>query len=98
MNNGTQILGLVLIAINIVSAFSLFTQIRLTYHRKNTVGISWVPYTMGMTNAFVGLLYSILISDLPFITANLAWSLVNGIMVALMIRYRHRANSNSTPA
>lgn len=98
MNNATQFLGLVLIIVNIVCAFSLAAQIRLTYHRKNTVGVSWIPYTMGLTNASVGLVYSLMIADLPFIVANLAWSLVNGIMVVLLFHYRHRANTNSSAA
>lgn len=98
MNNATQYLGVVLIVVNIICAFSLAAQIRLTYHRKNAVGVSWIPYTMGLTNASVGLVYSLIIADLPFIVANLAWSLVNGIMVFLLVRYRHRANTNSTAA
>ncbi|OQY94779.1 MAG: hypothetical protein B6D41_06875 [Chloroflexi bacterium UTCFX4] len=96
MNNGMQFLGVVLILVNIVCAFSLSAQIRLTYQRKNTVGVSWVPYTMGFINAFVGLLYSLFIADLPFIIANLVWSLVNGIMVFLLFHYRRRANTNRT--
>jgi uncharacterized protein with PQ loop repeat len=98
MNNPTQFLGFVLILVNIICAFSLGAQIRLTYHRKNNVGISWVPYTMGLTNASVGLVYSLMIADLPFIVANLAWAFVNGIMVVLLFLYRQRANVNSTSA
>lgn len=90
MNNPTQFLGFVLIGVNIICAFSLAAQIRLTYHRKNNVGISWVPYTMGLTNASVGLVYSLMIADLPFIVANLAWAIVNGIMVFLLFLYRKR--------
>lgn len=98
MNNPTQFLGFVLIGVNIICAFSLGAQIRLTYHRKNNVGVSWVPYTMGLTNASVGLVYSLMIADLPFIVANLAWSLVNGIMVILLFHYRHRAQPDGTSA
>jgi uncharacterized protein with PQ loop repeat len=98
MNTATQFLGIVLIVVNIICAFSLAAQIRLTYQRKNTVGVSQIPYTMGLTNASVGLVYSLMIADLPFIVANLAWSLVNGIMVVLLFRYRHHANANHTAA
>lgn len=97
MNNATQLFGVVLIFVNIICAVSVFTQIRLTYHRKNNVGVSWVPYTMGFTNASVGLIYSFMIADLPFIVANLAWALVNGIMMALLFLYRKRTATNSTP-
>ncbi|MBI4670383.1 MAG: hypothetical protein HY741_01775 [Chloroflexi bacterium] len=87
----TQAIGVILIFVNVICAFSVFAQIRLTYHRKNDVGVSWVPYTMGLTNALVGLVYSFLISDPPFIVANLAWASVNGIMVLLLLIYRHAA-------
>ncbi len=88
MNNATQFFGVVLIVVNIVCALSLGAQVRLTYRRKNNVGVSWVPYTMGLTNASVGLIYSLMIADAPFIIANLVWSLMNGIMVVLLFHYR----------
>ncbi|MDL1896451.1 hypothetical protein FBQ82_09270, partial [Anaerolineae bacterium CFX7] len=83
MNNATQFFGVILIVVNIVCALSLGAQVRLTYRRKNNIGVSWVPYTMGLTNASVGLVYSLMIADAPFIIANLVWSLMNGIMVVL---------------
>lgn len=91
MPNLTQAIGILLIFVNVICAFSVFAQIRLTYQRKSDVGVSWVPYTMGLTNALVGLVYSVLILDPPFIVANLAWASVNGIMVILLLLYRNAA-------
>lgn len=95
MNNTTQLIGFALIVVNIICAFGVFSQIRLTYRRKNNVGVSWIPYTMGLTNASVGLIYSFAIADLPFIVANLAWALVNGIMVFLLFIYRGHTAANN---
>jgi len=89
--NLTQAIGIFLIFVNVICAFAVFAQIRLTYQRKNNVGVSWVPYTMGLTNSLVGLLYSVLIADPPFVVANLAWASVNGIMVILLLLYRNAA-------
>lgn len=98
MNNATQFFGVILIVVNIVCALSLGAQVRLTYRRKNNIGVSWVPYTMGLTNASVGLVYSLMIADAPFIIANLVWSLMNGIMVVLLFHYRRRASIHNASA
>jgi len=93
--DATQTVGLFVLAVNLISAISVLSQIRLTFHRKNSVGVSWVPWTMGTTNAFVGMVYSMLIHDLVFTLSSLAWLLVNATMVLLLIRYRNVANSTT---
>jgi amino acid transporter len=82
-----RLVGVLVIAVNFVSAFAIFTQIRLTHRRKNTIGLSWFAWLMGTTNAFVGTIYSFLIADLVFVLANLAWLTVNGTMLALIFYY-----------
>jgi hypothetical protein len=91
----TNLFGFFVIAINFVSAFAIFSQVRLTYHRKNTIGLSRTPWMMGTTNAFIGLLYALLIYDVPFIFANFAWFSMNGLMLSLIFYYGRRANNNT---
>jgi hypothetical protein len=78
-----------------VSALAIFSQVRLTYHRKNTIGLSRTPWIMGTTNAFIGLLYAVLIFDVPFIFANLAWFSMNGLMLSLLFYYGRVAKNNT---
>lgn len=89
----TNIVGVIVVLVNIVSAFAIVHQIRLTYHRKSAAGLSPVAWTMGTTNAFVGLVYSFLINNPAFIFANLAWFTVNGTMLALLLYYRNVAKT-----
>ena len=91
----TTYFGAFLILVNLISAFAIFSQIRLTYQRKNTVGLARFPWFMGTTNAFAGLIYGILIRDVPFTVGNLAWFSVNGIMFTLILYYG-RAAKNTT--
>lgn len=91
----TNLLGAMLILVNLISAIAIAGQIRLTYHRKNIVGLARLPWFMGTTNALVGLIYSLIISDLPFIIANLAWLSMNGIMFSLILYYGRTANNIS---
>ena len=93
--DSTNLFGAFLIIINLISAMAIASQIRLTYHRKNIIGLSRLPWFMGTTNAFVGLIYSLLINDLPFIVANLAWFSMNGIMFSLILYYG-RASKSTT--
>lgn len=93
--DSTTLFGAFLILINLISAFAIFSQIRLTYHRKNTIGLARFPWFMGTTNAAAGLIYSLLINDLPFIIANLAWCSMNGIMFALILYYGRAAKSTT---
>lgn len=91
----TTYFGAFLILVNLISAFAIFSQIRLTYHRKNTIGLARFPWFMGTTNAAAGLVYSLLINDIPFIIANLAWCSMNGIMFSLILYYGRAANHTS---
>lgn len=91
----TRLFGFFVIAINLVSAFAIFSQVRLTYHRKNTIGLSRTPWIMGTTNAFIGLLYALLIYDVPFIFANFAWFSMNGLMLGLILYYSKNAKNNT---
>jgi uncharacterized protein with PQ loop repeat len=91
----THLVGVIVIVVNITSAFSIVTQIRLTYRRKDTVGLSRVAWIMAASNALVGTLYSVLINDLVFTLANLAWLIVNGTMVILLLRYRRTAKTDN---
>ena len=88
------LVGVVVIVVNFVSAFSIVHQILLTYRRKSAAGLSPVAWTMGTTNAFVGLLYSYLIGNFAFLLANLAWFTVNSTMLALMLYFRTMAKTN----
>ena len=81
------LVGWIVIAVNIGSAFAVFSQVRLTYHRKNTVGLAFWPWVMGTSNALIGTIYSIMISDIYFIIANLAWVTANGTMLLLILHY-----------
>jgi uncharacterized protein with PQ loop repeat len=83
----TRLFGVFLVLVNLVSAFAVFTQIRLTFRRKNTVGLARFPWVMGTTSALLGLTYSLLITDIPFILVNLAWFTVNSIMLVLIFYY-----------
>lgn len=85
------IVGWIVILINIGSAVAVFSQVRLTYHRKNTVGLSRWPWIMGTSNAAVGVVYSLMIADLFFVIANLAWVTANGTMLFLMFYYGRAA-------
>ncbi len=89
------IVGWIVIFINIGSALAVFSQVRLTYHRKNTVGLSLWPWMMGTSNAAVGVVYSLMISDLFFVIANLAWVSANGTMLFLMFYYGKAAKPNT---
>lgn len=93
--DSTTLFGAFLILINLISAIAIASQIRLTYHRKNIVGLARFPWFMGTTNALVGLIYSLIISDLPFIVANLAWFSMNGIIFSLILYYGRIANNTS---
>jgi hypothetical protein len=73
------------------SALAVFSQVRLTYHRKNTIGLSRWPWLMGTSNALIGTLYSVLIADLFFLFANLAWVTANGTMLFLLFYYGRQA-------
>lgn len=81
------IVGWLVILVNFGSALAVFSQVRLTYHRKNIVGLSFWPWFMGTTNAAIGVVYSIMIADAFFIFANLAWVTANGTMLFLMFWY-----------
>lgn len=83
----TSLLGLMVILVNFASALSIISQIRLTHHRKNTVGLSRVPWLMSVSNNVIGLAYSVIIGDLVFFSANLVWLLVNGTMLGLIFYY-----------
>ena len=83
----TSFFAVFVVVINMVSALAIFSQVKLTYHRKNTIGLSRTPILMGTTNAFVGLIYSILIRDIPFMFANFAWFAMNGLLLSLMLHY-----------
>jgi len=89
----TRVVGLIVVLVNFGSAISIVHQIRLTYRRKNTIGLSPVPWAMATTNALAGFVYSILIADVVFLLANLAWLIVNGTMVMLLVRYRNSAKT-----
>jgi hypothetical protein len=91
----TRLVGLFVVAINFASAFSIISQIRLTFHRKNTVGLSRLPWAMSTTNAAAGMVYSLLIADLVFFLANLAWTCVNATMIALLLYYSRSSNSTT---
>lgn len=79
------------VIINFISALAILSQVRLTYHRKNTIGLSRTPILMGTTNAFVGLIYSLMIQNLPFIFANFAWFTMNGLLLSLILYYGRAA-------
>ncbi len=83
----TKLFGVFLVLVNLVSAFAVLTQIRLTYKRKNIIGLARFPWIMGTTSAFLGLSYSLLINDLPFILVNVAWFTVNSIMLGMIFYY-----------
>lgn len=93
--NVTGFFAVFVVAINFVSALSILSQARLTYHRKNTIGLSRTPILMGTTNAFVGLIYSLLIHDLPFIFANLVWFSMNGLLLSLIFYYGRAPKTTS---
>ena len=89
------LVGWIVIFVNLGSAMAVFSQVRLTYHRKNTIGLSRWPWIMGTSNAAIGVLYSILISDLFFLIANLAWTSANGTMLFLIFHYGRAAKKNT---
>lgn len=86
-----SVLAVAVVVINFASALAILSQVRLTYHRKNTIGLSRTPILMGTTNAFVGLIYSLIIQDLPFIFANFAWFTMNGLLLGLILYYGRAA-------
>lgn len=89
------LVGWIVILINLGSALAVFSQVRLTYHRKNTIGLSRLPWFMGTSNAAIGVLYSLMIADLFFLVANLAWTTANGTMLFLLFHYGRNAKSTT---
>lgn len=89
------LIGWLLIVVNLGSALAVFSQVRLTYHRKNTIGLSFWPWFMGTTNSLIGLIYSLMIADIFFLIANLAWVSANGTMLFLMFYYGRSAKNSA---
>ncbi len=89
------IMGWIVILGNLGSALAVFSQVHLTYHRKNTIGLSRWPWIMGTSNAAMGVLYSAMIADLFFLIANLAWTTANGTMLFLILHYGRAAKTNT---
>ena len=89
------LVGWIVIFVNLGSAMAVFSQVRLTYHRKNTIGLSRLPWIMGTSNAAIGVLYSAMIADLFFLVANLAWTTANGTMLFLIFHYGRAAKKNT---
>ncbi len=93
MSSFVEILGGVTVALNFVSAFAIVSQIRLTWRRKNTIGLSFLPWLMASCNSWMGLAYSLVIGNTVFTIANLAWATVNTTMLGLILIYRRRTDS-----
>ncbi len=90
-----ELLGVITVLLNFVSAFAIVSQIRLTWKRKNTTGLSTLPWLMGSCNCWAGLGYSLVIGNTVFTFANLAWATVNTTMLVLIMIYRPKTDKTT---
>lgn len=82
-------LGSMVVILNIASALSISSQIRLTFRRKNVQGLSGIPWLMNTTNSLFNFLYGAAIQNPVFLITGFVWLVVNGAMLFLYVRYRN---------